>query len=231
MKFVQRFTAAVAATMITFSAAPVAAEKVSFELIIGLSEMVPVVFDEVLEEQNSKELMLHLSMSIPRDPSDDKLFTIQSNFNPDGNWLNIRFISQEGFLAQAAFFSTGMIDLGDFSDRQAVMVDVIELQILPSLGELVDFEGFGSRATEIAGMQAVQYIATYNTEDLGQVGLQIVGIFPPGGERVMYVVEHSILNQMEINGPPDMKKTFVGVMMESIEFIGSRDANGVLQNF
>ncbi len=203
------------------------AQALDYKAIIARSAPVSIVFDQSFEQERGRQLPLHFSIVVPTSPEE---VLIKGKFDGDAAYGSLFFYTPEQQLAEYLNLSQVTIQQGTPEQRVEYLANAFRAQILPDYEGFDEFTNLGIREARIAGYPAVEMVGHYMDEKYGRIILRTIGIFAPSGGRVLIAKSRTVLAGIPVENVNGMSETFVGQVLESVKFIGTRN-NGDLFTF
>ncbi len=193
-------------------------------------EAIPVVvpFARDYEIANLRQLPLHFTASFPL--LEDRI-TIQTRPMTTGNIYEARILSLDGALLEYLTVSAGTITQGPADGRMQSVYNVVTNFVYPSIGFPADAEVFGGRIAEFGGYPALEFMARSSVEGQDPLAARIVGVVAPNGVDVVFFLQLTVPNRVQINGPDDLLLTYLGRVADTVVFTAYRDASGAMVPF
>ena len=204
------------------------AQNFDYESIISEGTVTTISFEAGFEQRHERQLKLHFTMDVP---TNDGQLRLQSNFKQNDRVGSVRFLTPEGGIAELVDIYTGTIPEGALETREESLASLLQHQVVPGLGNFDDLNVLGARRSMVGPYNAVEVVALYNSEGNGQVGLRVVGVFPPTGENILIYVSHTVLGVVTIPSVNDLPSTFAGHTLQSVHFSGTLMPDGTLVQF
>lgn len=205
------------------------AQDYDWRTVLSESVKVQMVINSEFEFSKERVVPLHFSMGIPF--SEGELVT-QTRFpQTQGNVGEMRFRTPDGLLLEFITISLGTINGDTEEDRLSGIFGTIESQVYPSITPPESANILGGRKVEIAGRPAVEFVSLFDHPELGAIAARIVGVIAPNDTHVIFIVQQSLRDQMNLAGLEELSKTFGGTMLSSLTFQAYRNDAGELISF
>jgi hypothetical protein len=143
----------------------------------------------------------------------------------------MQFLSPDESLLEYVTVSVGTIGGDTPEERLKRVYSVIETQVYPSLTPPASAKVLGGRIAELGGHPAVEYVSLFDTPSYGPVAARIVGVIAPNDTDVVFVVQQTMRDKLDLAGPEELSETFAGTLSSSLTFQAYRDASGSLVKF
>jgi hypothetical protein len=191
---------------------------------------IPVVvpFARDYEIANQRRLSLHFTASFPL--LEDRI-TIQTRPMSTGNIYEARILSLDGALLEYITVSTGTTTQGPADGRLQSVYNVVTNFVYPTVGFPADADVFGGRIAEFGGHPVMEIMARSRVDGQDPLAVRIVGVVSPNGVDVVFFVQQTVINRVEITEPDDLLLTYLGRVADTIVFTAHRDATGVMVPF
>lgn len=212
------------------TALPLTAQAQSLDYASAIAEgsVQTISFSPQFEQRHGRELALHFTMDVP---TNERRFKLQSNFAQPDRFGSIRFLTPDGGIAEMIDMFEGTIPAGPQETREEALASLLQNQVVPNLGTFEALNLLGARRAMVGPYSAIEVVALYTAEGLGQIGLRVVGVFPPAGENVLIFVSHTVIGVVTLPSVNDLPTTFAGHTLASVQFNATRAADGTLTPF
>lgn len=206
---------------------PALAQNFDYRSIISQGTTTTISLESEFEQRHERQLALHFTLDVP---SDSEKMQLQSNFKQADRLGSIRFLTIDGRIAETVDMFSGTIPAGPHETREESLASLLQNQVVPNLGTFEDLNVLGARRMMVGTYSAIEVVALYASEGNGQIGLRVVGVFPPAGENILIFVSHTVLDVVAILGVNDLPSTLAGQTLQSVHFSGTRALNGMLES-
>lgn len=205
------------------------AQDYDWRTVLSKSLKVQMKINLEFEFSKKRRVPIHFTMGIPF--LKGKLITRTRFHKEKGNLGEMMFLASDKKLLEYVTISVGTVGGSTTDERLKRVFSIIEKQVYPSLKPPTTAKVFGGRRSKIGDHPAVEFVSLFDDPKLGQVAARIVGIIAPNNTDVVFVIQQTMRNEMKLNGPDDLAKTFAGFMASSITFQAYRNKAGKLIKF
>ena len=214
-----------------FMLAPVLgwAQDFDFQAVMAAGTTATLSFDAGYEQSKGSQIPLYFTIQVP---IADGLMQAKSITTKPGHYTDLTFLTPGGALVEKLELRQATMGLGSEEERMQWVADMIQNEAFPMLTESIE----GIRLLEVrkshAGpYSAVELIAVYTHETLGEVGFRIMGIFPPAGENLLFGISHTLIQHIPLDNYDDFAATMAGTTLNSLHFSAARGPDGGLSSF
>ena len=206
-----------------------AARPYDWRSVLTQSVKVQMKINSEFEFSKKRRVPIHFTMGLPF--SKDTLITRTRFPEQQGNLAEIQFLSPDKMLMEYITISVGTVGGDTAEERLKRLFAVIDRQVYPSLTPPSTAKILGGRKTTIAGHPAIEFVSLFEDPKLGSVAARIVGVIAPNNTDVVFLVQRTMRDKMNLSGPDELAKTFGGTILSSLTFQGYRDASGAFVAF
>jgi hypothetical protein len=194
--------------------------------VLEQAEPRPLVVGEALEQETGRSLPLHFELQVPHA---DGLLNVEIDTSNPSLYATIIFRTPEGYTAERTQILDASVPAGRLKEREEILGDMLQNEILPMLGDLPELRVLGTIAGSVGRHPAMELIAVYNDANgVGPVLLRIAGAFPPQGERILVTVSQVAGVHVPFTHARDLVGTMSYAMLETLNFRHRRTEDGSL---
>lgn len=209
---------------------PVAAwsQAIDYRAIIAEGQTGTVFFDQQRENTLGTQYPLHFSITMPISPG---TVDIREDPNLHAGYVMIIYGTMDGQIAERVRIYPQDMPQGTVEEGLANLQRTISRGIdnPPSAdSERIDQ---GTRTSMVGGYPASEGFFVFSSPTIGNTIMRVVVVLPPSGDQALLFITETTVEIVPIQSPDDLSETFVGTLIESIQFTAWRDETGVLIPF
>lgn len=205
------------------------AQGYDWRTALSQSVKVQMEIDQEFEFSKKRFVPVHFTMGVPF--YDGTLITRTRFPEVEGNLGEMMFLSPDEQLLEFVTVSVGTVGGDTTDERLERLFAVIDRQVYPSLTPPPSAEVLGGRIIEVGGRPAIEFVSLFDNPEQGAVAARIVGVISPNDKDVVFLVQQTMRDRLDLTGADELASTFGGSMIASITFQAYRDDEGTLIEF